>query len=121
MRKSQYLSTQSSLSLGIVFLLTLLQSCALTAFAQAPAPDSPQIEARTHALLAWLKLQQKIELWGSVDEMFTLPDPAIDLPHIKMSDGPKGVGTGGTDHRLCWRSRAGRYLGSGTRRQSDLP
>lgn len=39
MRKSECLSTQSSLPLGIEFLLTLLQSCVLTAFAQAPVQD----------------------------------------------------------------------------------
>jgi beta-glucosidase len=61
--------------------------------AQAPAPDSPAIEAKAHALLARLTLGQKIDLLGGVDGMFTHAAPAIGLPRFKMSDGPEGVRT----------------------------
>ena len=77
------------------FLVSIILSCGLIATAQAPVPDSPQIEARAHALLARLTLEQKIELLGGVDNMFTRPAPAIDLPRFKMSDGPVGVRTWG--------------------------
>jgi beta-glucosidase len=63
--------------------------------AQAPAADSPAIEAKAHALVAKLTLEQKIELLGGVDSMFTHAAPAIDLPRFKMSDGPVGVRTWG--------------------------
>ncbi|MGH9591259.1 MAG: beta-glucosidase family protein [Terracidiphilus sp.] len=63
--------------------------------AQAPAPDSPAIEAEAHAMLAKLSLQQKIELVGGEDNMFTHPMPAIDLPRFKMSDASVGVRTWG--------------------------
>ena len=58
-------------------------------------PDSPAIEAQAHAMLSKLTLEQKIELLGGVDSMFTRPMPAIDLPRFKMSDASVGVRTWG--------------------------
>jgi len=58
-------------------------------------PDSPAIEAQAHALLSKLTLEQKIELLGGVDSMYTRPMPAIDLPRFKMSDASVGVRTWG--------------------------
>ena len=63
--------------------------------AQAPLPDSPAIEAQAHAMLAKLTLEQKIELIGGVDDMFTHAEPAINLPRLKMSDASVGVRTWG--------------------------
>ena len=63
--------------------------------AQAPVPDSPAIEAEAHAMLAKLSLEQKIELLGGEESMFTHPMPAIDLPRFKMSDASVGVRTWG--------------------------
>ncbi len=58
-------------------------------------PDSPAIEEQAHAMLARLTLEQKIELMGGVDSMFTRPMPPIDLPSFKMSDASLGVRTWG--------------------------
>lgn len=63
--------------------------------AQAPRPDSPSIEAKAHELLSKLTLEQKIELLGGVDGMFTHAEPSIDLPRFKMSDASVGVRTWG--------------------------
>jgi beta-glucosidase len=63
--------------------------------AQAPAPDSPAIEAEAHAMLSKLTLEQKITLIGGVDSMYTHPMPSIDLPRFKMSDASVGVRTWG--------------------------
>ena len=95
MRKSQNLSAQSFFPLTIVCLFTMLLGCTLTAFAQAPMPDSPQIEARAQALAARLTLEEKIKLLGGVDSMFTQAAPAIGLPRLKMSDASVGVRTWG--------------------------
>jgi beta-glucosidase len=65
------------------------------AFAQAPGPDSPAIEARAHEMLSKLTLEQKIELIGGVDGMFTNALPSIGLPRLKMSDASVGVRTWG--------------------------
>ena len=46
-------------------------------------------------MLAKLTLEQKIELIGGVDGMFTHAIPSIDLPRFKMSDASVGVRTWG--------------------------
>jgi len=66
-----------------------------SAAAQAPVPDSPAIEAQAHAMIAKLTLEQKVELLGGVDNMFTRPMPVIGLPRFKMSDASVGVRTWG--------------------------
>ncbi len=76
-------------------LLPILFSIILGASAQAPVADSPAIEAKAHAMVAKLTLEQKIELLGGVDGMFTHASPAIDLPRFKMSDASVGVRTWG--------------------------
>lgn len=80
-----------ALTLFVIGLALLSGAC----FAQAPVPDSPAIEAQAKALLAKLSLEQKIELIGGVDEMFTHAQPAIHLPRLKMSDASVGVRTFG--------------------------
>ncbi|HEY2856859.1 MAG TPA: glycoside hydrolase family 3 C-terminal domain-containing protein [Terracidiphilus sp.] len=80
----------------VVFCLCaiLAGSCAWVA-AQAPVAGTPEIEARTHAVLAKLTLEQKIELIGGVNDMYTHADPSVGLPRFKMSDASVGVRTWG--------------------------
>ena len=63
--------------------------------AQVPLPDSPAIEAKAQAMLAKLTLEEKIQLLGGVDSMYTQAVPSIDLPRFKMSDASAGVRTWG--------------------------
>ncbi|UWZ81662.1 glycoside hydrolase family 3 protein [Occallatibacter riparius] len=63
--------------------------------AQAPVPDSPEIEAKAQAMLSKLGLEQKVQLIGGVDSMFTNALPSINLPRFKMSDASVGVRTWG--------------------------
>ena len=78
--------------------LPALLGCALAAAAQAPAPDSPAIEAKAHAMVAKLSLEQKIVLLGGVDDgNYTRAEPAIGLPRLKFSDGPMGLRAWGPD------------------------
>ena len=95
MKNTKKYATQPSVLMRIALFLSILLTCGLIAAAQAPAPDSPQIEAKAHALLAKLTLEQKIELLGGIDHMFTHAVPAIDLPRLKMSDASVGVRTWG--------------------------
>ncbi len=76
-------------------LVTALALSAALCVAQAPRADSPDIEARAHAMLAKLSLEQKIELIGGIDDMFTHAQPSINLPRLKMSDASVGVRTWG--------------------------
>jgi beta-glucosidase len=130
MNKPRISSIQSLFSIGNACLLPMLLGCALTltvqATAQAPVPDSPAIEAQARAMVAKLTLQQKIELLGGVNEMFTHPAPAIGLPRFKMSDASVGVRTwgpttayaGGAALAATWDKDFARRLGEGLGRDA---
>ncbi len=89
------------------------------ALGQAPKPDSPEIEAQAQAMVAKLTLEQKIELIGGVDSMYTRPMPSIGLPRFKMSDASVGVRTwgpttayaGGVGLAATWDTEFARTLG----------
>lgn len=89
------------------------------ALGQAPKPDSPEIEAQAQAMVAKLTLEQKIELIGGVDSMYTHPMPSIGLPRFKMSDASVGVRTwgpttayaGGVGLAATWDTEFARTLG----------
>jgi beta-glucosidase len=103
-------------------LLPLLLGCALVpavpAAAQAPVPDSPAIEAKAHALLDKLTLEQKIKLLGG-ENNYTLAMPSIGLPRLKMSDagvgvrawGPSTAYAGGVALAATWNPDYARTLG----------
>src|SRR5450631_4414926 len=74
---------------------TAVIALSAVSYAQAPAPDSSDIEAKALSLLGKLTLEQKIELIGGVDSMFTNAEPSINLPRLKMSDASVGVRTWG--------------------------
>ena len=105
----------------LVSSLSALLACLAPALqAQAPVPDSPAIEAQAHAMLAKLTLEQKIELLGGVDNMYTHPMPSIGLPRFKMSDASVGVRTwgpttayaGGVALAATWDTDFARTLGA---------
>ena len=114
-------SIQTFLPFGAACLASLLLGGALVASAQAPLPDSPALEAKAHALVAKLSLEQKIELLGGVDGMYTHPEAVIDLPRLKMSDASLGVRTwgpttayaGGVSLAAAWDPALAREVGEG--------
>ena len=105
-------------SLLLCFLALL---CWLPQFAaaQAPVPDSPEIDARAKEMLSRLTLEEKIKLIGGVDDMFTYAMPSIGLPQLKMSDASVGVRTwgpttayaGGAALAATWDREFARELG----------
>jgi beta-glucosidase len=94
--------------------------------AQAPAPDSPAIEAQAQALLSKMSLDDKIKLIGGVDGMYTNAISSIDLPRFKMSDASVGVRTwgpttayaGGVALAATWDRKFARELGEGLGRDA---
>lgn len=95
------MKNQLKLSAQSIFFSIVATLCVLTAgaashiAAQAPLPDSAGIEARAHAILAKLTLEQKIELLGGVNDMYTHAESSVGLPRFKMSDASVGVRTWG--------------------------
>jgi beta-glucosidase len=123
MKTSTKSATQSIAPRGIACLATLLLALAASNAinAQAPVPGSPAIEARAHEMLGKLSLDQKIELIGGVDEMYTHAIPTIGLPRFKMSDASVGVRTwgpttayaGGVGLAASWDRDLARRIGEG--------
>jgi beta-glucosidase len=91
-----------------------------------PVPDSPEIEAQAHAILAKLTLDQKIELIGGTDYMYTHAYPSAGLTRLKMSDGPLGVRSwgpttayaGGAALAATWDPEVARAVGEGLGRDA---
>ena len=73
-----------------VALLSLLFNLAPVARAQTPAPQQG-VEQRVEAILKQMTLEEKIDLLGGVDDFFVRPVPRLNLPRLKMADGPLGV------------------------------
>jgi beta-glucosidase len=126
MKNIQKPSKQSIFSFGIASLITMLFSCGLAVSAQTPVPDSPAIETKAQAMLAKLTLEQKIELLGGVDWMYTYAEPSIGLPRLKMSDASVGIRTwgpstayaGGAALAATWDTEFARRLGEGLGRDA---
>jgi hypothetical protein len=110
-------------------LLACVLAASLSSSAQAPVPTSPEIEAKAHAMLSKLTLEQKIELIGGVNEMFTHAIPAINLPRFKMSDASVGVRTwgpttayaGGVALAATWDRDFARELGQSLGKDAPCP
>ena len=121
MKSQPIFAAQSISPLRITYLLpALVLVIASLVQAQAPVPDSPAIEAKAHAWVQKLTLEQKVEVVGGVDEMYTHPAPSIDLPRFKMSDASVGVRTwgpttayaGGVALAATWDTDFARKLGA---------
>ena len=120
-----WLKPVSILDFAIAFFSFILLGSAL-ALAQAPVPDSAAIESQAHSLVAKLTLEQKIELLGGIDGMYTRPMPSIALPRFKMSDASVGVRTwgpttayaGGVALAATWDADFARRLGEGLGRNA---
>jgi len=116
MKNSQKPAAQSILAFLLTCLLPIFWG---NAQAQGPTPDSPAIEAQAHAMVAKLNLEQKIELIGGIDGMYTHAMPVIGLPRFKMSDASVGVRTwgpttayaGGVALAATWDTEFARQLG----------
>jgi beta-glucosidase len=59
--------------------------------ARAQRPSANDVERRVDALLLKMTLEEKIELLGGINGMFTRPIPRLGITSLKMSDGPLGV------------------------------
>jgi beta-glucosidase len=69
----------------------LIFTAVLSASAQAPTRSSAEIERRIDAILIQMTLAEKLAMLGGVDSFFTRDVPRLNLPRLKMADGPLGV------------------------------
>ncbi|HSV13445.1 MAG TPA: glycoside hydrolase family 3 C-terminal domain-containing protein [Tepidisphaeraceae bacterium] len=57
----------------------------------ATAAATAEVDRRTEELLAQLTLDEKLQLLGGVDSFYTRPIDRLNIPRLKMSDGPVGT------------------------------
>ncbi|MDX6497434.1 MAG: beta-glucosidase [Blastocatellia bacterium] len=72
----------------------LIVSILLSASAQAPRPSlrsSAEVDRRVDSILKQMTLDEKLDLLGGVDGFFIRDVPRLNLPRLKMADGPLGV------------------------------
>src|SRR5256886_6972954 len=74
--------------------LFVIVSTVLSVSAQAPAPSirsSTEVERRVESIISQMTLEEKIDLLGGVDGFFIRDVARLNLPRLKMADGPVGV------------------------------
>src|SRR5256886_11139955 len=74
--------------------LFVIVSTVLSVSAQAPAPSirsSTEIDQRVESIISQMTLEEKIDLLGGVDGFFIRDVARLNLPRLKMADGPVGV------------------------------
>src|ERR1700687_1289492 len=74
--------------------LSLIVSPALSVSAQTPAPSfrsSAEVARRVDSILNQMTLEEKLDLLGGVAAFFIRSVPRLNLPRLKMADGPVGV------------------------------
>src|SRR6266511_1937685 len=78
-----------------IIVLSILISIVVCALGQSPAAYSVrspvEVEGRVESILSQMTLEEKINLLGGVDDFFIRDIPRLNLPRLRMADGPIGV------------------------------
>lgn len=61
------------------------------AIAQSTASPPAEAERRVDSVLSQMTLEEKIDLLGGVDDFYIRAIPRLNLPRLRMADGPLGV------------------------------
>ena len=88
MRRKLFKATKRAgwnFTVAIIFL-------AATQFGDAQSGASKaDIEKRVDSVLGQMTLDEKIEMLGGINDLYTRPIPRLGVPSLRMSDGPMGV------------------------------
>ena len=81
--------------LSSIIVMSIVVSNFAGALGQSPASPSLQssaeVERRVESLLGQMTMEEKIDLLSGVDGFFIRDLPRLNLPRLKMADGPIGV------------------------------
>src|ERR1700676_1586944 len=84
-------AARQALLLGIILVALLLAGNLQPVFAQSTQLPKAEIEKRVDTLLAKMTLDEKLTLIGGINDFYIQALPRLDLPALRMSDGPLGV------------------------------
>src|SRR5205814_8016707 len=74
--------------------VSLMVSIVFSASAQSPPPSfrsSAEVARRVDSIVSQMTLEEKLDMLGGVDGFFIRDIPRLNLPRLKMADGPVGV------------------------------
>ena len=74
---------------GLLIAVVILSLGPFT-IAQAP-PSNPDVEKRVDSILRQMTMEEKIEIIGGINDLYTRPIARLGIPALRMSDGPMGV------------------------------
>src|SRR6266567_1500485 len=78
-----------------IITVSIIISSVVVALGQSPAGSalrsSAEVERRADSILSQMTLEEKLALLGGVDGFFIRDIPRLNLPRLKMADGPFGV------------------------------
>src|ERR1700694_3881638 len=84
-------AAREALLLGIILVARLLAGNLQPVFAQSTQLPKAEIEKRVDTLLAKMTLDEKLTLIGGINDFYIQALPRLDLPALRISDGPLGV------------------------------
>ncbi|MDX6290200.1 MAG: beta-glucosidase, partial [Blastocatellia bacterium] len=83
------------MKLNSIIAVSILISAVVGALGQSPAAPSvrslTEVDRRVESILKQMTLEEKLVLLGGVDGFFIRDIPRLNLPRLKMADGPLGV------------------------------
>ncbi len=88
MRRTVFKATKLN---GCNIIVAILLLVAAQFGAAQSGSSKANIENRVDSILAKMTLDEKIEMLGGVNDLYTRPIPRLGVPSLRMSDGPMGV------------------------------
>lgn len=67
-------------------------------YAQESIAYTPEVEQQVEQLISQMTLDEKLDLIGGTDNMYTKPIKRLGIPMLRFSDGPQGLATLGLNN-----------------------
>ncbi|MDQ3819771.1 MAG: hypothetical protein M3362_19140, partial [Acidobacteriota bacterium] len=77
--------------MALCFLFSNFISTDAQSTARPPSSSSADVDRRVEEILNRMTLEEKVDMLGGVDGFFIRDIPRLNLPRLRMADGPIGV------------------------------